>query len=87
MSQRDDSRPWVAKADVMTAHEFVDLLSPVSGIFGSERGLPHKLLFRGVGTFFIRLFRLHFGRAQNFSCRLTTQLGQVKQIDNRLNAN
>ena len=60
MSQRDDSRPWVAKADVMTAHEFVDLLSPVSGIFGSERGLPHKLLFRGVGDVFHSLIPAAF---------------------------
>jgi FRG domain-containing protein len=49
MSQQDVNRPWVAKASVMTAHEFVDLLSPVSGVFASERGLPHQLLFRGVG--------------------------------------
>lgn len=48
MSQSNDTRPWVARYRVTQAHEFLDLLSPVSGIFGSERGLPHKLLFRGV---------------------------------------
>jgi hypothetical protein len=48
MSQLADARPWVAKYRATQAHEFLDLLSPVSGVFGGERGLPYQFLFRGV---------------------------------------
>jgi hypothetical protein len=48
MGQLDKDRPWVARFNEVQAHEFMNLLSPVSGVFGSERGLPHQLLFRGV---------------------------------------
>jgi hypothetical protein len=48
MKNSDQDRPWIASFDETEAHEFMNLLSPVSGVFGSERGLPHQLLFRGV---------------------------------------
>lgn len=48
MNKSDNARPWVARYDETSAHEFVNLLSPVSGVFASG-GLPHQALFRGVG--------------------------------------
>jgi hypothetical protein len=46
MKQWDSHRPWLVRHDEKTAHEFVDLLSPVSGIFSTA--VPHEFLFRGI---------------------------------------
>jgi hypothetical protein len=39
---------WVANHRASAAAEFINLLSPVSGILAGPGGLPHGHLYRGV---------------------------------------
>jgi FRG domain len=45
---QSELNPWVATYRATEAAEFIDLLSPVSGVLAGPRGLPYRRLYRGV---------------------------------------